>query len=65
MVVGTFGGTLGLVLESHLYGVLGSHAAAITALLPALGVAALVAWLSLPEPALRELEEVSPERASS
>lgn len=65
MVVGTFGGALGLVLESHLYGVLGSHAAAITALLPTLAVAAALAWISLPEPAARELEDVSPERGNS
>jgi len=65
MVAGTLGGASGLWLESYLYGVLGSHAAAITALLPALAVAALLVWLTLPDPARRELEEVSPERANS
>jgi MFS family permease len=65
MVAATFAGSAGLVLESHLYNVLGSHAAAISALLPALAVAAALVWLVLPEPASRELEEVSPERASS
>ena len=65
MVIATLGGSAGLVLESHLYGALGSHAAAISALLPTLGIAALLVWIALPEPAARELEEVSPERANS
>jgi putative MFS transporter len=65
MVVATLGGSAGLALESMLYGVLGSHAAAITALLPALLVAAALVWLTIPETAGRELEEVSPERSTS
>lgn len=65
IVVATLGGSAGLALESVLYGVLGSHAAAITALLPALLVAALLVWLTIPETAGRELEEVSPERPTS
>jgi MFS family permease len=65
MVFGTFGGSMGLVLESVLYRQLGSHTAAITALLPALLAAAALAWLLLPESAARELEEVSPERGAS
>jgi MFS family permease len=65
MVVATFAGSAGLLLESYLYGVLGSHAAAISALMPTLLVAIALVWLVLPEPAMRELEEVSPERASS
>lgn len=65
MVVATLGGSAGLLLESELYGALGSHAAAITALLPALLVAAALVWLTLPETAGRELEEVSPERSTS
>jgi putative MFS transporter len=65
MLVSTLGGSAGLALESYLYGVLGSHAAAISALLPALGIALVLVWFTLPETAGRELEEVSPERASS
>ena len=65
MVFATLGGSLGLMLESVLYRQLGSHGAAITALLPMLVVAATLVWLVLPESAARELEEVSPERASS
>lgn len=65
MLVATLGGSAGLALESHLFGVLGSHAAAITALLPALLVAAGLVYFTLPETAGRELEEVSPERPSS
>jgi predicted MFS family arabinose efflux permease len=65
VVFSTFGGSCGLLLESVMYRQLGSHAAAITALLPALLVAAVLVWISLPESAARELEEVSPERSSS
>jgi putative MFS transporter len=65
MFAATLGGSLGLALESALYGALGSHAAAITALLPALAVPVAIAYWALPETAGRELEEVSPERASS
>lgn len=65
MLASTLGGSAGLVLESRLYDVLGSHAAAISALMPTLGIAIAIVWFALPEPALRELEEVSPERASS
>jgi MFS family permease len=61
----TLGGSAGFLLESYLYGVLGSHAAAITALLPACPIAAALVFLLLPEPAARELEEVSPERGGS
>lgn len=61
------GGSLGLTLESQLYDVLGSHAAAISALLPGFLVAMLIVWWFVPESARRELEEVSPEvsRASA
>jgi putative MFS transporter len=62
MLASTVGGSVGLALESALYAALGSHAAAITALLPALGVALAILWLAIPETAGRELEEVSPER---
>ncbi len=62
MLAATVGGATGLALESQLYDVFGSHAAAISALLPGFLVAAVLVMLFLPEPAARELEEVSPER---
>lgn len=65
MLVATLGGFAGLALESALYPLLGSHALAITALLPALLVAVALVYFALPETAGRELEEVSPERANS
>ncbi len=65
MVVATLGGSAGLALESVLYGVLGSHGAAITALLPALAIGAVLVYFTIPETAGRELEEVSPERPTS
>ncbi len=65
LLAATIGGSVGLTLESHLYGVLGSHAAAVTSLLPALALAIAVVWFAIPETAGRELEEVSPERSTS
>ncbi len=65
LLAATLGGSAGFVLESYLYGVFGSHAAAITALLPACPIAAVLVFALLPEPAARELEEVSPERGGS
>ena len=65
MLAGTIGGSLGLLLESALYGALGSHAAAITALLPGLAVGVAIVAFAIPETAGRELEEVSPERDAS
>jgi Sugar (and other) transporter len=65
MLAATLGGSLGLALESVLYDALGSHTAAITALLPGLAIGVAVVWLGIPETAGRELEEVSPERSTS
>ncbi len=55
-------GSVGLFLESDLYIRLGSHVAAISAMLPVLLIAPLVIWLVVPETANRELEEIAPER---
>jgi len=52
----------GLVAESWLYGVLGSHTAAITAMLPLLVITPLLVWTAVPETAGRELEDIAPER---
>ena len=59
--VGTAAGSLGLWLESQLYVQAGSHAAAITWMLPVLIMPILLS-LRLPETATRELEQIAPER---
>jgi putative MFS transporter len=56
-----FAGAAGLALEGSLYTWLGSHGSALTALLFAVPLA-VIAALSLPDAARRELEEVSPEK---
>jgi putative MFS transporter len=61
-VVTTLGGAMGLWVEGDLYTQLGSHPAAISALVLALPIAPLIVWAFLPETANRELEDVSPER---
>jgi MFS family permease len=61
-VVATLGGICGLALEGTLYEITGSHAAAITWMVPVLGLPPLVIALFVPETARRELEDVSPER---
>jgi hypothetical protein len=58
--VGTVAGSAGLWLESWLYPMAGSHAAAITWMLGLVWIAPLVVLLLLPETAGRELEEISP-----
>ncbi|MBW2242007.1 MAG: MFS transporter [Deltaproteobacteria bacterium] len=60
--IGTLGGVAGLALESVLYGITGSHAQAITWMLPVLAIPPLVVWFAIPETAGRSLEEISPER---
>jgi MFS family permease len=61
-IVGTLGAALGLWTEGQLYGLLGSHAAAITLMPVALLLAIVIIALTLPETAARELEEIAPER---
>lgn len=61
LVVVTFGGSLGLALESFLYGLLGSHWTAIS-LLISLALLAPVVALVFPETSGRSLEEIAPER---
>ncbi len=60
--IGISVGSLGLFLESALYDWLGSHVAAISMLLPFLLLTPLLLWLTVPESARRELEEISPSR---
>lgn len=61
-VIATLGAATGLALQGVLFGVAGSHAAAITYMLVLVPLAPLIILLFLPETANRELEEVSPER---
>jgi putative MFS transporter len=57
----TLGAVLGLWSEGFLYGVTGSHAAAISWMLLGSLVSMLAVALSLPETAQRSLEEIAPE----
>jgi MFS transporter, putative metabolite:H+ symporter len=59
-VAGTLGGASGLLLESVLYGVTGSHSNAIRLLSLVSLVAAIIMFVSFPETAGRELEEIAP-----
>jgi MFS family permease len=61
VIVAIAAGVLGLAAESALYGIFGSHGAAILCLLavPPLGLAGL--WLGIPETASRELEDIAPD----
>ena len=61
--VSNLGAVIGLSLEPVLYGWLGSHARAISAL-SVVGLLGLVAPLTLPETAKLELEGIAPERVS-
>ncbi|MFQ5698373.1 MAG: MFS transporter [Myxococcota bacterium] len=61
-VVATLGGSLGLALESVLYGMTGSHWTAVTILLGATLLTPLIVAVAFPETAGRTLEEISPER---
>jgi MFS family permease len=61
-IIGQLGGSLGLALESILFGYLGSHSSAVAALaLVGLVVPFLVAF-AYPETSSRPLEDISPER---
>jgi hypothetical protein len=61
-VVAVLGAFTGLYLEGPLYELTGSHAGAITLMLPVLVIPAFVVMAFLPETATRELEDISPER---
>ncbi|MCP5070409.1 MAG: MFS transporter [bacterium] len=61
-IIATLGGVLGLSAESALYAITGSHWTAIS-MLVAVGLAApVIFWLTIPETAGQNLENVSPER---
>jgi predicted MFS family arabinose efflux permease len=61
-IVAAVGAALRLWLEGRLYEMLGSHPAAITAMLIVTPVAPLIIGLFVPETANQELEVISPER---
>ncbi|MGE0826289.1 MAG: MFS transporter [Candidatus Binatia bacterium] len=61
-VVGTIGGSVGLVLESVLYGVVGSHWTAISLLASVAVLGPLIVAGTFPETSGRTLEEIAPER---
>jgi len=63
IVTGTIGGSLGLLLESVLYGVLGSHWLSISILAATALIGPVFIHLFFPETAGRRLDEVSPELA--
>ena len=62
VVIGTLGGSFGLLLESELYSTMGSHWGAISLLAAAALVCPLIVARCFPETAGRSLEEVAPER---
>jgi MFS family permease len=60
-LVGVFGLALGLLFESFLFGLLGSHALAIVWLWPVALLSIPVVLFSLPETARRDLSAIAPE----
>ena len=62
-ILGQLGGSLGLAAESVLFGVLGSHGLAVSALAAVGFLVPLLVARSYPETRGRLLEEISPERA--
>ena len=64
VIIGTIGGALGLMTESILYGVLGSHWEAISWMVVLALLAPLIVYRFFPETSGRQLEETAPERAT-
>ena len=62
-ILGTLGGVVGLSIEGSLFTAAGSHAAAITWMIPVMLLSPLVVLLALPETSGRELEDIAPERS--
>lgn len=60
--VWALGGSIGLVLESFLYSMLGSHWSAISLLATFAALAPLIVIVTFPETSGRSLEEIAPER---
>ena len=64
MIIATVGGALGLVTESILYGVLGSHWDAVSWMVILALAAPLIVMFFFPETSRRLLEEIAPEKGS-
>jgi putative MFS transporter len=62
-VAGTLGGSAGLILESWIYGILGSHWRGVSWLMLASVAAAITVAMCFPETANAELDSISPERS--
>jgi len=62
IVVATIGGSIGLALESALYGILGSHWEAISLLAALAVLGPILVMVTFPETRGRTLEEIAPER---
>ena len=62
-VVGTLGGSAGLMLESWIYGRIGNHWRAVSLLMLASVAAAITVAIFFPETASAELDSISPERS--
>src|SRR5712675_1570756 len=62
-VVGTLGGSAGLMLDSWIYGRVGNHWRAVSLLMLASGAAAITVAIFFPETASAELDSISPERS--
>ena len=62
-VAGTLGGSAGLILESWIYGIVGSHWRGVSWLMLASVAAAITVAMVFPETANAELDSISPERS--
>ncbi len=62
LIVATLAGSLGMLLESALYELTGSHWQAVSLLLLVALGSPVVIWATFPETAGKSLEEISPER---
>jgi MFS transporter, putative metabolite:H+ symporter len=62
-VAGTLGGSAGLILESWIYGLVGSHWRGVSWLMLASVAAAITVAMVFPETANAELDSISPERS--
>jgi putative MFS transporter len=62
-IAGTLGGSAGLIFESWIYGMLGSHWRGVSWLMLASVAAAMTVAMCFPETANAELDSISPERS--
>ena len=62
-MAGTLGGSAGLILESWIYEIVGSHWRGVSLLMLASVAAAIIVAMFFPETANIELDSISPERS--